>query len=100
MDTDCENDTKVIYTNHKAVTVNPAATEIDLLGRLVLILLALINNSGVRRQMDFMAVAALTKRDNSKTMPILKNSIGVVTTKTQVHHGVKEFEVSDLFIEI
>jgi hypothetical protein len=48
--------------------------------------------------MDFMAVAALTKRDNTKTTPILKNSIGVVTKRTQVHHAVKEFEVADLFI--
>ncbi len=103
------NDTRVIRSNPKAVSVN-SAIEIDLTGQVCADSIGTYQYSGVGGQMDFMRGAALseggkpiialtstTHKGESKIVPFLKSGAGVVTTRAHVHYVVTEFGVVNLF---
>ena len=109
LDIDYVNDTRVIRSNAKAVSVN-SAIEIDLTGQVCADSIGTYQYSGVGGQMDFMRGAALspggkpiialtstTNKGESKIVPFLKNGAGVVTTRAHVHYVVTEFGVAYLF---
>ena len=103
------NDTKVIRSNKKAVSVN-SAIEIDLTGQVCADSIGAYQYSGVGGQMDFMRGSALseggkpiialtstTNKGESKIVPFLKQGAGVVTTRAHVHYVITEFGVAYLF---
>lgn len=109
LDIEYVNDTRVIRSNPKAVSVN-SAIEIDLTGQVCADSIGTYQYSGVGGQMDFMRGAALspggkpiialpstTNKGESKIVPFLKNGAGVVTTRAHVHYVVTEYGVAYLF---
>ncbi|MDQ3017535.1 MAG: 4-hydroxybutyrate CoA-transferase [Bacteroidota bacterium] len=106
---DYVNDTRVIRSNPKAVSVN-SAIEIDITGQICADSIGTYQYSGVGGQMDFMRGAALsdggkpiiampstTHNGESKIVPLLKAGAGVVTTRAHVHYVVTEYGVANLF---
>ncbi|HEY1061708.1 MAG TPA: acetyl-CoA hydrolase/transferase C-terminal domain-containing protein [Daejeonella sp.] len=109
LEIDYVNDTKVIRSNPKAVSIN-SAIEIDLTGQVCADSIGTYQYSGVGGQIDFMRGAALseggkpiiampstTKTGESKIVPFLKEGAGVVTTRAHVHYVVTEYGVAYLF---
>ncbi len=109
LEIDYVNDTKVIRSNPKAVSIN-SAIEIDLTGQVCADSIGTYQYSGVGGQIDFMRGAALsdggkpiialsstTKDGTSKIVPFLKEGAGVVTTRAHVHYVVSEYGVAYLF---
>ncbi|MEO5906839.1 MAG: acetyl-CoA hydrolase/transferase C-terminal domain-containing protein [Saprospiraceae bacterium] len=109
LDIDYVNDTKVIRTNPKAVSVN-SALEIDITGQVCADSIGPYQYSGVGGQMDFMRGSALseggkpiialnstTNKGDSKIVPFLKLGAGVVTTRAHVHYVVTEHGTAYLF---
>jgi len=109
LDIDYVNDTKVIRSNPRAVSIN-SAIEIDLTGQVCADSIAVYQYSGVGGQIDFMrgsalsdggkpiiAMASTTNEGASKIVPFLKEGAGVVTTRAHVHYVVTEFGVAYLF---
>lgn len=109
LDIDYVNDTKVIGANPRAVALN-SAIEIDITGQVCADSIGTYQYSGVGGQMDFMRGAALseggkpiiamnsvTKNNESKIVPFLKNGAGIVTTRAHVHYVVTEYGVACLF---
>ena len=109
LEIDYVNDTKVIRSNPKAVSIN-SAIEIDLTGQVCADSIGTYQYSGVGGQIDFMRGAALsdggkpiialpstTKSGESKIVPFLKEGAGVVTTRAHVHYVVTEYGVAYLF---
>ena len=103
------NDTKIIRSNPKAVSLN-SAIEIDITGQICADSIGTYQYSGVGGQMDFIRGAALseggkpiialtstTKSGESKIVPFLKQGAGVVTTRAHVHYVVTEYGVAYLF---
>ena len=103
------NDTRVIRSNSKAVSVN-SAIEIDLTGQVCADSIGSYQYSGVGGQMDFMRGSALsengkpiialnstTKNGDSKIVPFLKQGAGVVTTRAHVHYVITEYGTAYLF---
>lgn len=109
LEIDYVNDTKVIRTNPRAVSIN-SAIEIDLTGQVCADSIGTYQYSGVGGQIDFMRGAALsdggkpiialsstTSKGNSKIVPFLKEGAGVVTTRAHIHYVVTEYGVAYLF---
>ena len=103
------NDTRVIRSNPKAVSVN-SAIEIDLTGQVCADSIGSYQYSGVGGQMDFMrgsalsengkpiiALNSMTKNGESKIVPFLKQGAGVVTTRAHVHYVITEYGSAYLF---
>ena len=103
------NDIRVIRKNPKAVSIN-SAIEVDLTGQVCADSIGSKFYSGVGGQMDFIrgaslseggkpiiALPAITKRNESKIVPILKPGAGVVTTRAHVHYVVTEYGAADLY---
>jgi len=103
------NDVSVIRKNPKAVSIN-SAIEVDLTGQVCADSIGTRFYSGVGGQMDFIrgaslseggkpiiALPSMTKRGESKIVPVLKTGAGVVTTRAHVHFVVTEFGVADLW---
>lgn len=103
------NDTRVIRSNKKAVSVN-SAIEIDITGQVCADSIGSFQYSGVGGQMDFMrgsalsengkpiiALSSTTKRGESKIVPFLKQGAGVVTTRAHVHYVITEYGTAYLF---
>ncbi len=103
------NDTRVIRSNPKAVSVN-SAIEIDITGQVCADSIGPYQYSGVGGQMDFMrgsalsengkpiiALNSITKSGESKIVPFLKQGAGVVTTRAHVHYVITEFGTAYLF---
>ncbi len=103
------NDTRVIRSNPKAVSVN-SAIEIDITGQVCADSIGSYQYSGVGGQMDFMrgsalsengkpiiALNSITKSGDSKIVPFLKQGAGVVTTRAHVHYVITEFGTAYLF---
>jgi acyl-CoA hydrolase len=109
LEIDYVNDTKVIRSNPRAVSIN-SAIEIDLTGQVCADSIGTYQYSGVGGQIDFMRGAALsdggkpiialpstTKSGESKIVPFLKEGAGVVTTRAHVHYVVTEYGIAYLF---
>jgi len=109
LEIDYVNDTKVIRSNPRAVSIN-SAIEIDLTGQICADSIGTYQYSGVGGQIDFMRGAALsdggkpiialpstTKSGESKIVPFLKEGAGVVTTRAHVHYVVTEYGIAYLF---
>lgn len=109
LETDYVNDVYVIKKNPKVVAIN-SAIEIDLTGQVCADSIGTFQYSGVGGQMDFMrgaalseggkpiiAMAACTKKGDSKIVPFLKEGAGVVSTRAHVHYVVTEFGVAYLY---
>ena len=109
LEIDYVNDTKVIRTNPKAVSIN-SAIEIDLTGQVCADSIGTYQYSGVGGQIDFMRGAALsdggkpiialsstTSKGESKIVPFLKEGAGIVTTRAHMHYVVTEYGVAYLF---
>lgn len=109
LEIDYVNDTKIIRSNPKAVSVN-SAIEIDITGQICADSIGTYQYSGVGGQMDFMrgsalseggkpiiALSSTTKNGASKIVPFLKQGAGVVTTRAHVHYVVTEYGVAYLF---
>jgi acyl-CoA hydrolase len=103
------NDTRVIRSNPKAVSVN-SAIEIDITGQVCADSIGSYQYSGVGGQMDFMrgsalsengkpiiALNSITKSGESKIVPFLKQGAGVVTTRAHVHYVITEYGTAYLF---
>lgn len=106
---DYVNDTSVIRTNPKVVAVN-SSLEVDITGQVCSDTIGTYQYSGVGGQMDFMRGAALsdggkpiiampsiTKKGESKIVPLLKQGANVVTTRAHVHYVVTEYGVAYLY---
>ena len=109
LDIEYVNDVRVIRKNPKAVSIN-SAIEVDLTGQVCADSIGSKFFSGVGGQMDFIrgaslseggkpiiALPAITKRNETKIVPILKPGAGVVTTRAHVHYVVTEHGVADLY---
>ena len=103
------NDIAVIRKNQKAVSIN-SAIEVDVTGQVCADSIGAKFFSGVGGQMDFIrgaslsqggkpiiALGSVTKRNETKIVPILKPGAGVVTTRAHVHYVVTEYGVADLY---
>src|SRR5687768_16314539 len=109
LDIEYVNDTRVIRSNPKAVSVN-SAIEIDLTGQICADSIGTYQYSGVGGQMDFMrgaslspggkpiiALPSVTNKGISRIAPFLREGAGVVTTRGHMHWVVTEYGVADLF---
>ncbi len=109
LDIDYVNDTAVIRTNPRAVSIN-SALEIDLTGQACSDSLGMYQYSGVGGQLDFMrgaslseggkpimAMLSVTAGGESKIVPHLKTGAGVITTRAHMHYVVTEYGVADLY---
>lgn len=105
------NSTKVIATNPKMTAIN-SAIEVDLTGQVVADSIGTRMYSGFGGQVDFIrgasegldrkgkpiiALPAITKRKESKIVPLIKPGAGVVTTRGHVDYVVTEFGIANLF---
>ncbi len=103
------NDVAVIRKNPRAVSIN-SAIEVDVTGQVCADSIGSKFFSGVGGQMDFIrgaslseggkpiiALSSVTKRNETKIVPILKPGAGVVTTRAHVHYVVTEYGVADLY---
>jgi acyl-CoA hydrolase len=102
------NDTKEIRKNPKVTAIN-SAIEIDMSGQVCADSIGQRHFSGVGGQMDFIRGAALspdgkpiialpsvTKRGESRIVPVLKPGAGVVTTRAHVQYVVTEYGIVNL----
>jgi acyl-CoA hydrolase len=109
MDISYVNDTSVIRRQPKMIALN-SAIEIDLTGQVCADSIGEKIFSGVGGQMDFVrgaslseggkpifALPSVTRRNESRIVPILKPGAGVVTTRAHVHYVITEFGVADLY---
>lgn len=109
LDIDYVNDTAVIRSNPKAVSIN-SALEIDLTGQVCSDSIGMYQYSGVGGQLDFMrgaslseggkpimAMMSVTAKGESKIVPHLKAGAGVITTRAHMHYVITEFGVADLY---
>ncbi|GAC1595679.1 MAG: acetyl-CoA hydrolase/transferase C-terminal domain-containing protein [Ginsengibacter sp.] len=109
MNIDYVNDTSIIRTNPKMISIN-GAIEIDLTGQVCSDSIGSYQYSGVGGQVDFIRGAALsdggkpiiampstTSNGNSKIVPFLKEGAGVVTSRAHAHYIVTEYGVAYLF---
>ncbi len=105
---DYVNDTKEIRKNPKVTAIN-SAIEIDMSGQVCADSIGQRHFSGVGGQMDFIRGAALspdgkpiialpsvTKRGESRIVPMLKPGAGVVTTRAHVQYVVTEHGIVNL----
>ncbi len=103
------NDTKIIRTNPKVTAIN-SAIEIDLTGQICADSIGTRLYSGVGGQMDFIrgaslseggkaiiALPSVTRRGETRIVPLLKKGAGVVTTRAHVHYVVTEYGVANLY---
>jgi len=103
------NDASIIRKNPKVTAIN-SAIEIDLTGQVCADSIGRKMYSGVGGQMDFMrgaslseggkpiiALPSVTRRNESRIVPQLKNGAGVVTTRAHVHYVVTEYGVANLY---
>ena len=109
MNIDYVNDTSIIRTNPKMISIN-GAIEIDITGQVCSDSIGTRHYSGVGGQMDFIRGAALseggkpiiampsvTSKGISRIVPFLKQGAGVVTTRAHVHYVVTEYGTAFLF---
>lgn len=102
------NDTAVIRRNPRATAIN-SAIEVDLTGQVCADSIGTELYSGVGGQMDFIrgaslseggkpiiALPSVTKRGESRIVPLLKPGAGVVTTRAHVHYVVTEHGIAAL----
>ncbi len=105
---DYVNDTKEIRKNSKVTAIN-SAIEIDMTGQVCADSIGRKHFSGVGGQMDFIRGAALseggkpiialpsvTRRGESRIVPMLKPGAGVVTTRAHVRYVVTEYGIANL----
>ncbi|ANT65992.1 MULTISPECIES: acetyl-CoA hydrolase/transferase family protein [Prosthecochloris] len=105
---DYVNDTKEIRKNPRVTAIN-SAVEIDMTGQVCSDSIGQRFFSGVGGQMDFIRGAALseggkpiialpsvTRRGESRIVPILKPGAGVVTTRAHVRYVVTEYGIVNL----
>lgn len=103
------NDTAVIRRNPKVTAIN-SAVEVDLTGQVCADSIGMRQYSGVGGQMDFIrgaslseggkpiiALPSVTRRNESRIVPFLKEGAGVVTTRAHVHYVVTEWGIAELF---
>ena len=103
------NDTAVIRKNPKVTAIN-SAIEIDLTGQVCADSIGTYQFSGVGGQMDFMrgaslseggkpiiALPSITRKGESRLVPLLRPGAGVVTTRAHMHYVVTEHGVADLY---
>lgn len=102
------NDTREIRKNPKVTAIN-SAIEIDMTGQVCADSIGQRHFSGVGGQMDFIRGAALspdgkpiialpsvTRRGESRIVPVLKPGAGVVTTRAHVQYVVTEYGIVNL----
>ena len=102
------NDTTVIRRNPRATAIN-SAIEVDLTGQVCADSIGTELYSGVGGQMDFIrgaslseggkpiiALPSVTKRGETRIVPLLKPGAGVVTTRAHVHYVVTEHGIAAL----
>ncbi|NEX14527.1 MAG: 4-hydroxybutyrate CoA-transferase [Prosthecochloris sp.] len=105
---DYVNDTREIRKNPKVTAIN-SAIEIDMSGQVCADSIGQKHFSGVGGQMDFIRGAALspdgkpilalpsvTRRGESRIVPMLKPGAGVVTTRAHVQYVVTEYGIVNL----
>jgi len=105
---DYVNDTKEIRKNPRVTAIN-SAVEIDMTGQVCSDSIGQRFFSGVGGQMDFIRGAALsergkpiialpsvTRRGESRIVPVLKPGAGVVTTRAHVRYVVTEYGIVNL----
>ncbi|MEC9486387.1 MAG: acetyl-CoA hydrolase/transferase C-terminal domain-containing protein [Prosthecochloris sp.] len=105
---DYVNDTREIRKNPKVTAIN-SAIEIDMTGQVCADSIGQKHFSGVGGQMDFIRGAALseagkpiialpsvTRRGESRIVPVLKPGAGVVTTRAHVRYVVTEYGIVNL----
>ncbi len=103
------NDTAVIRQQPKMTSIN-SAIEIDITGQVCADSIGTKMFSGVGGQMDFIrgaslspggkpiiALTSITKRNESKITPYLRQGAGVVTTRAHMHYVATEFGIVDLY---
>ena len=103
------NNANVICQNPKVTAIN-SAIEVDLTGQVCADSIGHRIYSGVGGQMDFIRGASLseggkpiialnsvTRKGNTKIVPLLKSGAGVVTTRAHVHYVVTEYGVANLY---
>lgn len=108
---DCQyvNSTSVIRKNPKVVAIN-SAIEIDLTGQVCADSIGCNIYSGVGGQMDFIrgaslskggkpiiALPSVTRRGESRIVPMLKPGAGVVTTRAHIQYVATEYGVVNLY---
>ncbi|MFT6867322.1 MAG: 4-hydroxybutyrate CoA-transferase [Cyclobacteriaceae bacterium] len=103
------NDTAVIRRQPKMTSIN-SAIEIDITGQVCADSIGSKMFSGVGGQMDFIrgaslspggkpiiAMTSVTKRNESKITPFLRQGAGVVTTRAHMHYVATEYGIADLY---
>ncbi|MEM9858149.1 MAG: acetyl-CoA hydrolase/transferase C-terminal domain-containing protein [Bacteroidota bacterium] len=103
------NDTAVIRKNPKVTAIN-SAIEIDITGQVCADSIGRYMYSGVGGQMDFIrgaslskggkaiiALPSITRRGETRIVPVLKEGAGVVTTRAHVHYVVTEYGIAHLY---
>lgn len=103
------NDGHVIRSNPRVAAIN-SAIEMDITGQVCADSIGTFQFSGVGGQMDFMrgaalseggkpiiAMASVTKKGESKIVPVLKEGASVVTSRAHMHYVVTEFGIANLF---
>jgi 4-hydroxybutyrate CoA-transferase len=109
LDVQFVNDTAIIRQNPKVTAIN-SAIEVDLTGQVCADSLGERQFSGVGGQMDFVrgaslseggkpiiALPSVTRRNESRIVPVLKPGAGVVTTRAHVHYVATEYGVVNLY---
>lgn len=109
LDASYVNDTANIRQNPKVTAIN-SAIEVDLTGQVCADSIGTKQFSGVGGQMDFIrgaslseggrpiiALPSVTKRGESRIVPLLKTGAGVVTTRAHVHYVVTEYGIAHLY---
>lgn len=103
------NDVTVIRKNPRVVAIN-SAIEVDVTGQVCADSIGSKFFSGVGGQMDFIrgaslseggrpiiALPAITNKNETKIVPMLKPGAGVVTTRAHVHYVVTEYGTANLY---
>lgn len=103
------NDTAIIQSNPKVTAIN-SAIEVDLFGQICADSIGTRQYSGVGGQVDFIRGASLseggkpiialnsvTKKGESKIVPMLKPGASVTTSRAHVHYVITEYGIAYLF---
>ena len=106
---DYVNDTKEIRKNPRVTAIN-SALEIDMTGQVCADSIGRKHFSGVGGQMDFIrgatlseggkpiiALPSITRKGESRIVPMLKQGAGVVTTRAHVRYVVTEYGIANLY---
>ncbi|XP_049859459.1 4-hydroxybutyrate coenzyme A transferase [Schistocerca gregaria] len=108
---DYVNNTKIVAQNPNMTAIN-SCIEVDLTGQVVSDSIGTRMYSGFGGQVDFIrgagealdgkgkpiiALPSVTKKNESKIVPIIKPGAGVVTTRAHVHYVVTEHGIAELF---